>query len=321
MILDGDPGVGKSLLTIDLAARLSRGGALPDESPSGRPHTTLLLSAEDNSSDTIRPRVEAAGADLDRVIVDTSDGSEPLRFPADLATLEEIIRGSQVDLVVIDPVMAFLPPVVAANSDQSIRTVLTPLKRLAEQTDCTILLVRHLRKKNATKAVYRGLGSIGFVGSSRAALFAAFHPGNPALRVLAVSKPNLSGASPALAFAIRGDGPSSTVIEWMGPLGISADSLGLPLPLPLRPRDRAGDWLHRELANGPRKATELLAAAARAGIPETTLRRAKIDGAFDSQQIVEKGDVHVWYWYDPAAQWPKDAPFPKPFRLAPLGPI
>src|SRR5438128_1748623 len=68
VILDGDPGVGKSLLTIDLAARLSRGGALPDGKPSDRPHVTLLLSAEDAASDTIRPRAEAAGADLDRVI-------------------------------------------------------------------------------------------------------------------------------------------------------------------------------------------------------------------------------------------------------------
>src|SRR5881398_2781595 len=67
-LLDGDPGVGKSLLTIDLAARLSRGGPLPDGSPSGRPHLTLLLGAEDDAADTTRPRAEAAGADLGRVV-------------------------------------------------------------------------------------------------------------------------------------------------------------------------------------------------------------------------------------------------------------
>src|SRR5437016_5021698 len=67
-LLDGDPGIGKSLLTIDLAARLSRGGPLPCGQTLHRPHTTLLLAAEDGAADTTRPRAEAAGADLDRVI-------------------------------------------------------------------------------------------------------------------------------------------------------------------------------------------------------------------------------------------------------------
>src|SRR5436309_8572161 len=67
-VLDGDPGVGKSLLTIDLAARLSRGGPLPGGRSAGRPHVTLVLNAEDDPADTTRPRAEAAGADLDRVV-------------------------------------------------------------------------------------------------------------------------------------------------------------------------------------------------------------------------------------------------------------
>src|SRR5881398_3739736 len=71
-LLDGDPGVGKSLITIDLAARLSRGGPLPDGCVAGRPHLTLLLSAEDGAADTTRPRAEAAGADLDRVVTVTA---------------------------------------------------------------------------------------------------------------------------------------------------------------------------------------------------------------------------------------------------------
>src|SRR3954467_2613191 len=72
-LLDGDPGVGKSLLTIDLAARLSRGLQLPNGAPSGRPHVTLLLSGEDGP-DTIRPRAEAAGADLDRLVALSAEG-------------------------------------------------------------------------------------------------------------------------------------------------------------------------------------------------------------------------------------------------------
>ena len=69
VILDGDPEMGKSLLTIDLIARLGRGGPLPDGSTPAGHVTSVLLSAEDDPADTIRPRAEAAGADLDRLVL------------------------------------------------------------------------------------------------------------------------------------------------------------------------------------------------------------------------------------------------------------
>jgi AAA domain len=236
-----------------------------------------------------------------------------------------LIRERRADLVIIDPVMAFLPPEVASNNDQCVRRALGPLARLAERTDCTILLVRHLRKRGVAKALYRGLGSIGFVGSSRAALMVAPHPVDRNLRVLALEKPNLAGMSPALGFRLREVEPGRVVVEWTGPLDVTADDLGLPAPAELRPRDRATDWLIRELANGPRKVTELLAAAAEACIPEKTLKRAKAEVGVKSHQVCSKGGKKdeggkAWYWYDPCAAWPADAPFKKlkPGELPPL---
>ncbi|MBY0514312.1 MAG: AAA family ATPase, partial [Gemmataceae bacterium] len=140
-LLDGDPEQGKSLLTLDLAARLGTGRPLPDGSagpPS--PVTTVLLSAEDDPAATIRPRAEAAGADLDRLLVPTLAGPVP-QFPRDLPDLEAVVTAAGAGFVVVDPLMAFLPPGVAVNLDQCVRQVLTPLAALAARTTATVLLV------------------------------------------------------------------------------------------------------------------------------------------------------------------------------------
>lgn len=68
-LLDGDPGLGKSTATLDIAARVSTGAALPGERTGRAPAGVVLLSAEDDPGDTIRPRLEAAGADLRRICI------------------------------------------------------------------------------------------------------------------------------------------------------------------------------------------------------------------------------------------------------------
>jgi hypothetical protein len=87
-------------------------------------------------------------------------------------------------------------------------------------------------------------------------------------------------------------------------------------------RERATDWLRQFLANGPRRSAELYAAAAEACIPERTLERVKKElPARSHQHYLRATDQRVWYWYDPAVPWPKDAPFKKPFELPPLDPL
>ena len=68
-IVDGDPGVGKSLVTLDLCARLSTGRPFPDGSPGPSAGNCIVLNGEDDEEDTTRPRLEALGTDLDRVFV------------------------------------------------------------------------------------------------------------------------------------------------------------------------------------------------------------------------------------------------------------
>ena len=93
-VLDGDPGLGKSTLTLDLAALVTTGRPMPDGTP-GIEGTVILLSAEDDPSDTIRPRLEAAGADLSRVqllsAIETREGERLPELPLDLPILKAAI--------------------------------------------------------------------------------------------------------------------------------------------------------------------------------------------------------------------------------------
>ncbi len=346
-ILDGDPGLGKSLMAIDLIARLSRGGPLPDGAPLSRPCNSILLSAEDEPGDTIRPRAEAAGADLTRLFLPRFDGRVP-RLPDDLPALEELVRDCRADLIVLDPLMAFLPPQVAANLDQCVRQALTPLAALAARNDCSMLLIRHLSKAGRDQAIYRGQGSMGIMAAVRTGLLAARFPrmadagqphegtgsksapvgndGSPAVAptgVLGVAKSNVARRPPALGYRIATSASGLPVIEWTGRVDLSVDDLCRHRRVAeLKTRDRVVDWLKRELANGPRKAADIYAAAAAAGIPEATLKRAKAELPAESHRTYDHRESRgEWYWYDPDAPWPKTAPFKKPYELPPLDPL
>lgn len=306
-VLDGDPGTGKSFVTVDLAARVSAGLPLPCGSP-GKAGSVLLLNAEDDARDTIRPRLIAAGADPDRVRLFFAPGLGMEwwpRFPDDIHQLERAIYETAAALVVIDPMMAFLPREVSANNDQSVRLALSPLARLAAETDACILLVRHLRKSGGASAIYRGSGSIGIVGAVRTGLMIARHPDEPELRVFALSKTNIGPPGRSLGFRLeRNSASGPTFVKWTGALDVTADDLfgaSVPLRAGQRTRERAAEWLRAFLADGPRRAPEVIEAARTAGIPERTLNRVKamIDVRSDA---VKTGDKIEWWWRDPEAE-------------------
>jgi hypothetical protein len=307
-VLDGDPGTGKSFVTIDLAARVSLGLPLPGAPPAAQsePGTVLLLNAEDDARDTIRPRVAAAGGDPDRVRVLAAPGlglDRLPQFPDDIRVLEDAIHEFKASLVVIDPMMAFLPPGVSANNDQSVRAALSPLAALAAWSDACILFARHLRKSGGASAIYRGSGSIGIVGAVRTGLMVARHPDDPDLRVLTLYKTNIGPPAPSLGFRLaRREGTGETYVEWTGILDVTADDLfgaSLPLRAGTRSRERACEWLRQFLAKGSRRAPEVVAAARAAGIPDRTLDRVKAATGVVSEAKTCAGKIE-WWWSDPA---------------------
>jgi putative DNA primase/helicase len=232
-IIDGNPGQGKSALTMHLVSVLSQGDRMPEGSGLSRgclQGHCIVLNAEDDPADTIVPRLEAAGADLTRVSLVGSvrplEGPErPWELPGDLEYLRELIVGTDAKLVVIDPLMAFLSDRTSGVSDQQVRRALHPLKELASDTGAAIVLVRHLRKSAEGPAVARGGGSIGIIGAARSGLVVAPNPDYEDERVVAVSKLNVGKPGRSLRFRLTGD---PVCVEWLGTSPYSADELLSP---------------------------------------------------------------------------------------------
>jgi hypothetical protein len=293
-LLDGDPGVGKSLVTLDLMARLTSGREFPDGSRPGAARAAVVLSGEDDLAETLRPRLLAAGADLGRVHA-WDVGAGLAQFPRDCPELQELIQATGAGLVILDPFFAFLGPDVAGLNDLMIRRALDPLARVAQATGAAVLLIRHLRKASAGEAIHRGLGSIAILGAARTALLVALDPDDPERRVLACSKSNLGSLAASLGFRITATAAGVARIDWQGPVPYAADELLAPQ----RPRGQAVPqalaFLREQLARGPRDRRGLLTEAGEAGISLRTLERAKALLGVASEQRRE-GGRNVWYW-------------------------
>jgi RecA-family ATPase len=222
-VIDGDPGLGKSTAMVDIAARVTTHQPMPDGSRSDLdgPASVLILSAEDGAGDTIRTRLEAAGADLERAIIwdcnIDDNGSELLpSLPEDISLMAELIQRHDVAMVTIDPIMAYLGSNTNSYRDQDVRRALAPLAKIGEATGAALVLVRHLNKAMGGSAIYRGGGSIGIVGAARSGLLAAKHPDDENRRILASTKCNLGPQPPFLAYRLEGHANGAGYVVWEG---------------------------------------------------------------------------------------------------------
>ncbi|MCI0458090.1 MAG: AAA family ATPase [Gemmataceae bacterium] len=324
-ILDGDPGVGKSFLTLDLCARLSTGRPFPDGSPSPGPAPSLILNGEDDADDTIVPRLQALGADLDRVFVwrRDSDLFRGVTLSGDLTPLDDALAHTRARLLVLDPIVAFLGPGVVASSDASVRFALQPLVNLVEKYVCALLLVRHLNKRGGMRALYRGGGSIGFLGLCCSGWLAAHDPHEPGRGVLAQLKNKLAPPQPSLAYRVEAPPGGLPGLNWLGPVEWTADALlgaRAGVQAPPGPRDQAKEFLADFLEEGPRLLTEIWPAAQRAGLTERTLRRARDGLGVRSVRMFREGRMHSWWLLphqEPPPRGPNDPPGLEPW-LRPL---
>lgn len=274
-LLVGDPGLGKSFLTCALAAAITKGISLPGGQTT-QAGNVLFLSSEDGLKDTIKKRLDAQDADATRIdCIDgaTNDRGEVVHisFEDDLVELEKHIRSKEYDVVIVDPLNSYMGNAETHN-DAKVRTILAPLAALADRTGVALLCVMHMNKSGGGKAIYRVMGSIGYVGIARTVLLFTEHPDDEKKRVLSCAKNNIGELPPSLACEI-----SEGKFLWKGEVDLKAnDLLDQTKGNNISALDEGKDWLFDLLyEEGPMAAKEVISQAKEVGISQATLRRAR----------------------------------------------
>lgn len=328
-IIEGEPDVGKSTLTNEFAALVTRGETFPPTTISGTrddradasiaPADVILVGVEDDLADTVVPRLDAAGADRSKVHtlkIERDEDGMPIPFiiPDDVNRLRAAIEETGALLVVVDPITAFISEKVKSGSDTSNRKALMVLAEAAADSGAAVVLVRHLNKAAGMDAKSRGGGSIAYTALARSVLVAGKRPRDPdgdepESCVLARTKGNLGPLPDSIGYSLveSPDNRDVAVVVWNGPVAMTADQLvGADRARP-DSRTAAPDRLEAErvlreiLADGPVNADKAKKATMRAaGVSESTVNRAKRDLGVASKAVHgPDGALIEWVWMLP----------------------
>ncbi|TSE00572.1 AAA family ATPase [Skermania sp. ID1734] len=311
--LVGSEGIGKSLFVTWLTALITTGKPFAGFGiPARQPQGAVLVLTEDDWVSTARPRLEAAGADLEfiRVICEEKDGTGSPTFPKHLDVVKDAVAEGAA-LVAVDAWSDTLPSTLSVRDPQQARQALHPWKDLASSTGVAVLLCGHLNR-DASGNVRNAYGMSGEIRKKvRFTLLAQPDPDDESALLIGPEKTNLAGKIAASKFKIgtvqrftptaESDG-TVPVLEWVGDAATTArqtfaeaaeaaqesgGSSGAAAAL-----DEAKIWLADELEDGgEHDSAELKAAAKDAGIAERTLQRARHDMGVS---VVARGRRSFW---------------------------
>jgi putative DNA primase/helicase len=312
----GEPGTGKSQISVAIAATLTTGGEWPCGEGRAPLGSVIILSAEDGAADTIVPRLIAAGADLTRVHIVSSvseidgKGRRAFNLQTDITLLErKISEIGDVVLVIVDPVSSYMGK-TDSHKNSEVRGVLEPLSDMADRTRTAILTITHFSKAGAassTKALHRFIGSIAFTGAPRAAFAVIDDAENEGRKLFLHAKNNLAAPPQGLAFRLEqtivADNIVASRVAWDGePVIITANQALAAEAAGDDSRTARGDaeeFLRELLASGPVPQKEVKDAAEGAGLAWATVRRAKerlgVEAIRETETEFGKGTGR-WLW-------------------------
>ena len=294
-IIEGDPGEGKTTLVLKLAAALSRGLSLPcDDDKEYEPIHIIYQTAEDGIEDTIKPRLEKAGADCSMIrVIDETD--KELSMTDD--RLEQAIIETKARLIILDPIQAYIGATVDMHRANEIRPVLKHLGIIAEKHNCAIILIGHMNKASGSKSTYRGLGSIDIQATARSVLLVARLRDKPNIRIMAHDKSSLAPAGDAIGFEMTEDNGMVCI----GPYDITIDELlSGNEGRGKKKLDIAENFIKEYFgSNKVIPSNEIMMEAAKRSIKRNTLLSAKKKlGITSDKEKAEDGTIY-WTWVMP----------------------
>ena len=294
-IIEGDLGEGKTTLVLKLAAALSRGLPLPcDDDKEYEPIHIIYQTAEDGIEDTIKPRLEKAGADCSMIrVIDETD--KELSMTDD--RLEQAIIETGARLIILDPIQAYIGATVDMHRANEIRPVLKHLGIIAEKHNCAIILIGHMNKASGSKSTYRGLGSIDIQATARSVLLVARLRDKPNIRIMAHDKSSLAPAGDAIGFEMTEDNGMVCI----GPYDITIDELlSGNEGRGKKKLDIAENFIKEYFgSNKVIPSNEIMMEAAKRSIKRNTLLSAKKKlGITSDKEKAEDGTIY-WTWIMP----------------------
>ena len=210
-IIVGEGGVGKSYFTTWLLSAISKGEKVPFKDNNFSISNSILQNAEDDIGATILPRLLSNNADTNKIAF-FNETHEVFSID-DINKLDKVLCELRPSIMVLDPIQAYIGD-INMNSAVEVRGALRPLKELAEEYNCAIVLLMHLNKNTGTnKATNRVMGSYDFIASCRSAILIESDPDNPSEKLFIPIKTNLMKESEknTLSFKITDEGS----IEWL----------------------------------------------------------------------------------------------------------
>lgn len=291
----GDPGVGKSYISMFLASIVSKGEKIPFLETNAILGNVIVQNGEDGAGDTIKKRLVTLKANTSKIFMideDNLDNEEDYFTLKDVDKLEELIKTLNPKLVVFDPITSFIGE-VNINDAPAVRGALRPIGKLAEKYNCAIVFVIHRNKGVAGgNQLHRMLGSVDFGGIARSVVSIGLNPNNKNEKLFMHTKYNLSKQGQTLAFKSSEEG-----ITWIGTREyLQDDTIATSYVEKISPREAAKEFIIKYLENGKARYEDILNAAIEKGISKKTLERARED-LKEFELIDKKNESSTVYWF------------------------